>query len=326
MTAAGDPAQGAALQRSAALMRRATYASVAVATVMIIVKFVAWSFADSVSLLSSLLDSVLDAGASLVNLIAIEHAVTPADREHRFGHGKVEPLAGLGQAAFIAGSSVLLLIQALQRFIHPAKVEGSALGIIVMIFAIAVTLVLLRYQSSVVRRTGSLVVSGDALHYRADLVLNFSVILSLALTYYLGWIYVDPIFGAAIGLWLVYGAWQLAANALTQLMDRELPDEDRARIRAIALRHPEVKAVHDLRTRAAGPTAFIQIHLEMDGDMTLLKAHDVADAVEAEIREAFPRAEVMSHQDPEGVDEQRLSFPPRAARPRGSQPLEDGAS
>lgn len=307
---AGGGATPMAPAASAALTRRATYASVAVAGAMILVKLAAWLATDSVSLLSSLIDSLLDAAASLVNLVAVHQALTPADREHRFGHGKAEPLASLGQAAFIAGSAVLLLIQALQHMLSPSPVTNTGIGIAVMIFAIIVTLALVGFQRHVVRRTGSLVVSADELHYRTDLVLNGSVIVSLLATRELGWVYLDPAFGAAIGLWIIYGAWQVASKAIVQLMDRELPDEARAKIRQIALAHPQVKAVHDLRTRAAGPTAFVQVHLEMDGGLTLNEAHHISDAVEADILATFPQAEVMIHQDPEGVEEPRRTFPP----------------
>jgi ferrous-iron efflux pump FieF len=301
----------AAPTAAGALMRRATYASIAVAGAMVLVKLVAWLMTGSVSLLSSLLDSLLDAAASLVNLIAIHQALTPADREHRFGHGKAEPLASLGQSAFITGSAVLLLIQGLQHLLTPAPVTNSGLGIAVMVFAIVVTFALVRYQQHIVKRTGSLVVSSDELHYRSDLILNIAVIVALVVEKMLAWPYVDPLFGIAIGLWIIFGAWRVARQAIVQLMDQELPDDARARIRQIALAHPQVRSVHDLRTRAAGPDAFVQIHLEMDGDLTLKEAHYVSDAVEADILAAFPQAEVMIHQDPEGVEEPRRTFPAR---------------
>ncbi len=299
-----------AIETSAVLMKRATYAAVAVAALLIAAKIIAWLLTGSVSVLSSLLDSLLDIAASLLNLIAVRHAVTPADREHRFGHGKAEPLAGLGQSAFIAGSAAFLFIEVLHRALSPEPVENSSVGIVVMLLSIVITIALVSYQRHVVARTGSLAIGSDELHYRSDIVLNGSVILSLILSKLLGWPFLDPIFGAAIGVWIVYSAWQVASRSLTQLMDREIPDEDRARIRAIALAHGEVTAVHDLRTRAAGPTAFVQLHLEMDGGMTLARAHAVADEVEARILEAFPNAEVIIHQDPAGLPEPRRTFPP----------------
>ena len=297
----------------ARLMKRATYASVSVAALLIAVKFAAWVLTDSVSLLSSLLDSLLDGVASVLNVVAVHQAVTPADREHRFGHGKAEPLAGLGQAAFIGGSAVFLMIEASHHLLQPVAISHSGLGIAVMMFAIAVTVGLVTYLRYVIRHSGSLVVSADELHYRSDIVLNGSVIVSLLVSTGLGWAYADPIFGMAIGLWIIFGAWQVARKALVQLMDHELPDAERARIRAIALAHPEVTAVHDLRTRAAGPTDFIQVHLEMDGNMALAEAHRISDEVEAALRSAFPRAEVIIHQDPAGIEEPRQVFPASSA-------------
>ncbi|HUK07603.1 MAG TPA: cation diffusion facilitator family transporter [Stellaceae bacterium] len=301
-------------EQAARLMQRATGFAVAVAMIMITAKLVAWIATDSVSLLSSLLDSLLDAAASVLNFIAVRHAVSPADREHRFGHGKAEPLAGLGQAAFIGGSAVFLFIEAIHHLAEPQPISNSLVGIVVMMGAIGLTLALVLYQRFVISRTGSLVVSADELHYRSDLILNLSVILSLMISANLNWPYADPLFGMAIGIWILYGAWQVAQKALVQLMDHELPDADRARIRSLALKHPAIRAVHDLRTRASGPMAFIQVHLEMDGNLTLAEAHRISDEVEAEIMAAFPRAEVIIHQDPAGLDEPHQEFPRREAK------------
>ena len=295
-------------ERAAALMRRATAASVAVGGTMVAVTLVAWFASGSVSLLSSLLDSLLDAAVSLVNLWAVRQALTPADREHRFGHGKVEPLASLAQAAFIAGSAVLLLFEAAEHLFRPVVVTNIGLGIGVMVFGMVAALVLASYERYVVRRTGSLVVDTDALHYRAHLIVNLSVVVSLLLTRLEGWSAADPICGGVIALWIIYGAWQMAKRSVMQLMDRELPDAQRRRVREIALTEPAVRAVHDLRTRESGPYAFIQIHLELDGALTLAEAHRISDKVEADIRAAFPHAEVLIHQDPEGVEEARATF------------------
>jgi ferrous-iron efflux pump FieF len=293
------------------LRRWATYTSVLVALLLISVKFAAWLETGSVALLSSLIDSLLDAVASIVNLFAVRHALTPADREHRFGHGKAEPLAVLGQSAFITGSALLLLAEAVRRLIHPATVENPPAGIAVMVFSIVVTIALVLYQRHVVRRTGSIAITADELHYRGDLILNGSVIAALILSGTFGLRILDPLFGAAIGLWIIYSAARLARLSLVQLMDRELPDDEREKIRDIALSHPEVAAAHDLRTRVAGPTAFIQLHIEMDGDISLVRAHEISDEVEARLRAAYPHAEIIIHQDPEGVEEPRSNFPRR---------------
>src|SRR5436189_928793 len=199
------------------LRRMATYASVAVAAVLIAAKFSAWLETGSVALLSSLVDSLLDAAASLVNLVAVRHAMSPADREHRFGHGKAEPLAVLGQSAFITGSAMLLLAEAVRRLISPMPVENAPAGIAVMIFSIIVTIGLVLYQRHVVRRTGSIAITADELHYRSDIVLNVSVIAALVLGGTLGLPILDPLFGGAIGIWIVYCAVRLARLSLTQL-------------------------------------------------------------------------------------------------------------
>ncbi|MGH7056157.1 MAG: cation diffusion facilitator family transporter [Stellaceae bacterium] len=301
------------LSNSAAgrLRKRAIWAALVLASLLIGLKFLAWLITGSVALLSSLIDSLLDIAASIVNLLAISHALSPADREHRFGHGKAEPLAVLGQSAFIAGSAMLLIAEAVRRLIRPAPVANPPVGIAVMAFAVVVTVALVAYQRSVVRRTGSLAVTADELHYRGDLVLNGSVILALVFGGLLGIPYLDAAFGAAISLWIVWSAVKLTRLSLTQLMDRELPDAERAQIRAIAEAHPDVSAVHDLRTRAAGPTAFIQLHLEMPGALSLFRAHEIADEVEAELRRAYPHAEILIHEDPAGIEEPRAQFPPK---------------
>ena len=251
---------------------------------------------------------MLDLVASLVTLFAVRHALVPADREHRFGHGKAEALAGLGQATFIAGSSVLLLIEAVRRLLRPTAVENADFALGVIAISIILTLGLVAVQRRVVKQTGSLAIAGDSIHYAGDLLTNLGVIVSLVLVSRYGLTYADPLFGAAIAFFLLYNAWQIGQQALHVLMDRELPDEDRQKILAIARAHREVSNVHELRTRASGFDQFIQFHLEMDGDMKLRDAHEIADAVEAELLAAFPNAEIIIHQDPEDIDEDHPSI------------------
>ncbi len=299
------------------LMRRATYASVSVAFILIIIKLFAYVLTGSVALLSSLIDSVLDALASLVNLFAVSHALTPADREHRFGHGKAEPLAGLGQAAFITGSSLFLIFEALNHLVNPIQIQNGMVGIIVIIISLIFTIVLVLFQKYVVKQTGSIAIRADSIHYLSDVIMNLSVIAALVLNVYFGWLIADPIFALCIAAFIIYSAWQIASHSLNQLMDRELPDEDREKIKAIAMKHPQVHSLHELRTRASGKDLFIQFHLEMDGDLSLLKAHVFADEVEQELKQVFPDADVIIHEDPAGLEEPESSFlvhPPRCQR------------
>src|SRR6266700_7814015 len=189
---------------------RATYASLAVAVLLIAAKFIAWVGTGSVALLASLVDSLVDAAASLVNFFAVRHAATPADREHRFGHGKAEPLAALGQSAFLVGSAMLLMAEAIRRLISPEPVLNPPAGIAVMLFSIVVTIGLVLYQRYVVRHTGSLAVGADELHYRGDIILNISVIATLAIGHEFSVPLLDPLFGAAVGLWIIYNAVKIA--------------------------------------------------------------------------------------------------------------------
>lgn len=295
--------------RSARLMRRASYAAVSVASILVIAKTVAWLMTGSVAMLSSLVDSLLDVLASGINLLAIRHALMPADAEHRFGHGKAEPLAGLGQAVFIGGSAVFLLFEAANRLIHLQPVENGLVGVSVMTFSIVLTLLLVAYQRYVVRKSGSVAVAADSIHYKADLLVNVGVIAGLSATVMLGWWVVDPLVAIAVAGYISYSAWEIFRTSYDMLMDHELPLEDRARIKDIVLSHPKVYDMHDLRTRSSGLHTFIQLHLEMDGELTLLQAHHIADEIELQVREAFPEAEVMIHQDPEGVEE----IPPHLA-------------
>jgi ferrous-iron efflux pump FieF len=292
----------------AGLMRAATLASVAVAFTLIAAKFVAWFMTGSIAMLATLLDSVLDAAASLVNLYAVRHALSPADREHRFGHGKAEPLAGLVQSAFIAGSAVFLFVEAGRHLAESHRLESGELGLAVMALSIVMTTGLVLFQRRVVARTGSIAIKADRLHYKGDLIANASVVAALVMSTELDWYWADPAFGLAVAVYILWSAWGIVRQSLDQLMDRELPEGERKRIRGIAMAHPEVRDVHDLRTRASGQDVFIQFHIEMDGAMPLLRAHEVADEVEDEVRGAFPGAEVLIHQDPAGVEERRARF------------------
>ncbi|HEY4113662.1 MAG TPA: cation diffusion facilitator family transporter [Rhizomicrobium sp.] len=291
------------------LMRRAAFASLGTSIGLVILKAGAYFLTGSVAMLASLADSALDLFSSTLNLVAIRSTLTPADEEHRFGHGKAEPLAGLAQGAFIAGSATFLIVQAVNRFIAPQEIGHETAGLIVMGISIAATLALVTYQRSVVRRTGSVAISADGKHYASDLVTNIGVVLAIALTKWFGWKLADPTIALAIAAILIWSAWSVFVQSYDQLMDRELPDADRDRIKQIVLTNPAVLSLHDLRTRAAGVHTFVQLHIELDPKINLLRAHEVSDEVEKSLCAEFPNCQVIIHQDPAGVEK-----PPALAR------------
>lgn len=281
-----------------ALIRAATYASVSVATTLIIAKFFAWHATDSVSLQATLVDSILDAAASLINLFAVRHALRPADHEHRFGHGKIEALAAMGQSGFIAASSCWLGYEAMERFFHPQEVIDANIGIGIMFLAIVLTLTLVAFQRYVIKRTGSTAIEADAIHYKSDLFINLSVVIVLIIGKFQDIWFLDTLFGLLIAGYILYTSLQIVRYAFDILIDREFPDADREKIIALSKQHPKVNGVHDLRTRSSGAKSFIQLHLEMDGTLSLKEAHMIAIEVTASIHKAFPRADIIIHQDP----------------------------
>jgi ferrous-iron efflux pump FieF len=287
---------------NAGLMRRAAIASLAVSVLLVAIKCFAYFTSCSVSVLASLADSSLDLFTSTLNLVAIRSALTPADNEHRFGHGKAEPLAGLAQGAFIAGSATFLIVQAITRLIDPEPVEDEVLALVVMGISIVLAAGLVMYQRYVVKRTGSLAIGADTVHYLGDVATNAGVIVALLLVWKLGWQAADPVIAILVAVVLIGSAWGVFRQSYDQLMDRELPDEARARIVRIVTDHPEVHSMHDLRTRAAGVHTFIQFHVEFDPDITLARAHQLSDELELSICREFPHAEVIIHQDPAGVE------------------------
>lgn len=286
------------------LVTRAALASVFTALMLLGLKvYAAWT-TQSVAMLASLADTGLDLIASLVILFGVRIAAMPADRNHRFGHGKAESLAALVQVGIIFISALVIAWRAVERLLLGARTTDADLGIAVSAVAIVATLALIAYQHSVIRRTGSVAIGTDRLHYQSDLLLNLSVIVALVLDQYLGLAGADPAFGILIALWLLYGAWRASSQAIDQLMDREWPEERRRAFVAAAARHPQGRGIHDLRTRSSGTMDFAQFHMWVDPDLTIRQAHHVMDEVEAELANDFPGVEVLIHLDPEGQVDQ----------------------
>ena len=285
------------------LARRAALASVCSAILLGALKaWAAWT-TGSVAVLASLADSVLDLFASLVTLGGVHWASQPADENHRFGHGKAEALAALFQVVVIAVSALAILVRAIERLRGGDISASPESGIAVSMIAIVVTLALTRYQAHVIARTGSVAIGADRIHYTSDLMLNAAVIAALALDAW-GLRGADPLFGIAIAFWLLFGAWRASEAAIDQLMDKEWPEEKRRAFVEVAARNPALRSLHDLRTRSSGNNDFVQFHIAMNPAMTIQQAHDVVEALEKELGEAFPGTEILIHVDPDGhVDE-----------------------
>lgn len=280
------------------MMRLATVLSLSAGVFLVIVKAIAWSFTDSLSLMSSLADSMLDVMASAVNYVAVRYALQPADDEHRFGHGKAEDLATLAQSMFISGSGLFLVIEGIKRLFSPEEVHHNFLGISIMALSLVVTFSLVLYQRHVVRHTGSTTIQADSTHYYADFLSNAAVIAALLLGHYFSWRSADPLFAIAIATYLIISSVHMGLGAFHNLMDREFTEEDRHRIEAIVLATPHVLGIHDLRTRKSGLWGFIQFHLDLPPEMPLQQAHDISDGVETTLRQTFANVEILIHQDP----------------------------
>jgi ferrous-iron efflux pump FieF len=293
----------------ASLTARAALASIGMALFLIVLKTWAAIHTSSMAMLGSLADSSLDLLASLVVLAGVRVAAQPADTNHRFGHGKAEALAALVQVILISLSALFIGYRSVERLISGARTQDAELGIGVSLVAIVFTLALITYQRHVVKRTGSVAISTDRLHYASDLMLNGSVIVALALEQFAGLTGADAVFGLLIALWLLYGAWTSSSHALDQLMDREWPEDLRQRFLEAAMEYPELAGLHDLRTRTSGTHHFAQFHVWVPGEWTISEAHDRLDRVEEELQKRFPATEILMHVDPEGHTDRETILP-----------------
>lgn len=279
------------------LVNLAARVAIVVASLLIMVKLVAWFMTGSASILAALTDSLMDITTSIINLFAIKFALQPADDEHRFGHGKAESLAGLAQAAFISGSSVFLMFNGLSALINKDQIVSSNLGVVVMVFSVLVTIFLVLFQSHVVQKTDSVVIKADSLHYRTDIALNGAVLLAIILADF-GWYWADGLFAIAVSLYILHGAWEIGSQSVDSLMDKQLPKTEVEQIIKVAYSIEGVRGVHDLRTRQSGDTKFIQLHLELDDDQSLYEAHAKADILERCLEKYFPLSDILIHLDP----------------------------
>lgn len=281
-------------------VRLAAISSSSIALILVIIKLYAWLVTDSSAMLASTTDSILDLFASVMNIIILRFALAPADKEHTFGHGKAESLAGLVQASFVLGSAIILIFSGVSRLLNPQVIVQSEVAIWVTIVAIVLTLLLVTFQRFVIHRTGSIIISGDALHYQSDLLLNFGVLAAIILSQGI-WVSADGAFTIAVALYLMFGAGQIMVQSIKQLMDHELSDEEIDQIKAIVAANEKALGIHELRTRQAGAQRFVQFHLELSDDLSLFEAHEIGDDIERQICLALAPCEVFIHHDPSSI-------------------------
>jgi len=290
-------------------VKTASAVTMVMVSLMIAAKCWAWLASGSASMLGSLTDSLMDITASAMSFLVLGYALRPADDDHRFGHGKAEALAGLGQAAFIAGSGCLLAFHGVERLFNPVVLSHSMLGVWVSIFAIACTLVVVFVQTKVVNHTDSIAIKADSVHYKGDIILNAAVLVAILLAQN-GMQYADPLFAIGVAGYLLYNSWDIARQSADHLMDKELPDEEKSQIVEIANSHADVFGVHDVRTRQGGKVKFIQMHLELEDTLPLIRAHYVADEVVAMIQAKFDcEMDILIHQDPLSLSQTQVSEP-----------------
>lgn len=296
----GELPQSEAVNQAQKLSRMATQASVIVALILITSKTWAYWMTGSISLMGSLLDSILDGITSLVNFFALRYALMPADDDHKFGHGKLESIAALSQAGFMIGSAVVLILNSVDAIFDKREVIDSVIGMAVSVLAIVLTLGLVIFQKYVIRKSQSLIVEADSLHYQGDLLLNLAVIFALVFVDF-GVVWMDALMAILIGAYLSYNAWKVGSRAFQDLMDQQLPDVEK-QVRSVVLDAPGSHGCHDVRCRQSGPNTFIQFHLEIDENLPLWSAHEIGDRIEQRLKKEYPQADITIHHDPVRVE------------------------
>ena len=294
-------------ERASAIKTASTRVTLIVAVLLAIAKLAGWVVTGSMALFASAIDALVDTGAGIVTLLGVRYAQRPPDRDHRFGHGKGEAVAAFTQSTFLAGAAVVLAFQSIQRLVFPVSLDALEIGFWLIGASLLTALGLVATQSWAVRRTGSTAIAADRAHYLADIALNAAVLLALGITRWTGWTRADPAFALAISIYMLWSAYAIARDALEQLLDRELPAEDRRRIKDAVRACAGVRDLHDLRTRYSGDRTFVEYHLEVDPGLSVDAGHAIGDATEIAVQKLLPgTVEATAHLEPYGIADQRL--------------------
>lgn len=288
------------------LKQFATAASVSLSVSLMLLKLFASLYTGSLAVLSSLVDSISDIFASVITFVAVYFSTQPASRRHRYGYGKAEALSALVQSAFVAGSGFFVVYEGVNRFFHPQKLTDVAPGLVVMVMSFLATVGLIVFQRYVVKKTKSMAVSADSMHYMVDVVTNGAIIVSLLMVKFFDCVWFDTIAAVFVSFYLLFNAYKIAKEAISLLLDEELSGEIRKSIIQIVENCSFCHGLHDLRSRSLGGVYLFEFHLELDGNLSLYEAHNLCDIVEQEVKRLYPGSQVIIHQDPAGVEEERL--------------------
>ncbi len=295
-------------ERNNRLKKLAASASVSLAFLLICLKLVAFLRTDSLSIFSSFIDSLTDLFASLISFAAVYFSTKPASQNHRYGYGKSEALSALLQAIFVAVSGIFVIFDGIKRFIYPVEITQTSFGIWIMLFSIFATCILVSFQAYVAKKTNSLAIKADMAHYTVDFLTNSSVVLSLLIVHFLGFVYFDILTALFISGYLLYNAYSLAKESIEQLTDKELSTEIRENVKNLVENSNGIHGMHDFRTRSLGDIYYFEFHIELDGTISLNEAHELTRFVEQKILEIYPNSQILIHQDPLGVRENRFDY------------------
>ncbi len=290
------------------LIKSATTASVLVAAIIIVSKLIGYVMTDAITILASLTDSLLDLAASLINFFAVRFALQPADNKYRFGYSKAEDLAVFSQASFFCISGLFLIFQSIKRIITPERIENGEVGLLVIGFSLVLSVLLIMYQRFVISKTNSTIVKADYLHYAVDIFSNIAVIISLYFSFYFELYIIDPLFGLAIAIYIIYGAWSLLQKAIKSLLDHEVVGEEKAWIEKTLKSNKDIIEELDFKPRYAGSKLFVQFHVELDPNLKLIEAHHIVEKIENKIITKFPNCEILIHKDPAGLEDHQKDF------------------
>ncbi len=294
------------LSKKNKLKQLASYASVSVAVTLAAVKIVAAIMSGSLAVLASMVDSLADIIASSITFISVKFSIKPPSDKYRYGYGRAENLSAIGQGVFIGGSGLFIIYGVIDRLVNPRAFENLDIGLWVMLFSYLMTLLLVIFQRYVYKATGSKAIKADSVNYMGDLLNMSAVVLALLGVKYLEWQWADMVTALFVAGYLIVNAYSLIKDAVRVLMDKELGDEVREDVIGLVCCCDFVRGVHDFRSRNLGNSEYFEFHLELDKDLSLEQAHLYTHMVEDKIRERYINSQIIIHQEPAGIDDERL--------------------